>query len=186
MCCWELEQNLGRIVILPECCREDCKQPRHCCNWYQHNGSLYLSHWQIWANGGRSWNRLQAKVWLTPARTRQAFQAWPNLGINSCVCVLCSVLCVVSLSYLLFILALQYLCGTSYLRSAGYSKTGTLILLQPTRRVFHSTTIQPSSRVTISSYKVIIIIRLFTPSRRHPDHVPRHRELSVTNKEERE
>jgi hypothetical protein len=54
-------------------------------------------------------NRLQAKVWLTPMRTRQAFQAWPNLGINRCVCVLCSVLCAMSLSYLLLILALQYL-----------------------------------------------------------------------------
>jgi hypothetical protein len=52
---------------------------------------------------------IHTKVWLTPTRTRQAFQAWPNLGINPCVCVLCSVLCVVSLSYLLFILALQYL-----------------------------------------------------------------------------
>jgi hypothetical protein len=109
MCCWELEQNLERIVTLLECCREDCKQPRHRCNWYQHSGRLYLSHWQIWANGGRSWNSLQAKAWLTPTRTRQAFQAWPNLRINSCVCVLCSVLCAVSLSYLLFILALQYL-----------------------------------------------------------------------------
>jgi hypothetical protein len=36
-------------------------------------------------------------------------------------------------------------------------------MLQPTRRVFHSTAIQPSCRVRISSYKVIIIIRLFTP-----------------------
>jgi hypothetical protein len=96
-------------VTLSECHREDCKQPRHCCNWYQHSGRLYLSHWQIWANGRRSWNRLQAKVWLTPTRTRQAFQAWPNLGTNPYVCVLCSMLCVVSLSYLLFILALQYL-----------------------------------------------------------------------------
>jgi hypothetical protein len=41
---------------------------------------------------------------------RQAFQAWPNLGINLYAYVLCSVLSVVSLSYLLFILALQYLC----------------------------------------------------------------------------
>jgi hypothetical protein len=72
-CCWELEQNLERIVTLPECCREDCKQPQHRCNWHQHSGRLYLSHWQIWANRGRSWNRLQAKVWLTPTRTRQAF-----------------------------------------------------------------------------------------------------------------
>jgi hypothetical protein len=75
----------------------------------QYSGRLYLSHWQIWANGGRSWNRLQAKVWLTPTRTRQAFQAWLNIEINSCVCVLCFVLCAVSLSYLLFILALLYL-----------------------------------------------------------------------------
>jgi hypothetical protein len=42
-------------------------------------------------------------------RTRQAFQAWPNLGINPYVCVLYSVLCAVSLYYLLFILALLYL-----------------------------------------------------------------------------
>jgi hypothetical protein len=48
-------------------------------------------------------------VWLTPTRTRQEFQAWPNLGINPCVYVLCSVMCAVSISYLLFILVLQYL-----------------------------------------------------------------------------
>jgi hypothetical protein len=75
-----------------------------------------------------------------------------------------------------------FICGISCLRSAGYFKTGTSIPLQITRRVFHSTAIQPSSRVRISSYKVIIIIRLFThpPSRRHPDPVPGHRELSRT------
>jgi hypothetical protein len=61
----------------------------------------------------------------------------------------------------------------------GYFKTGTSIPLQPTRRVFHSTAIQPSSRVSISSFKVIIIIRLFTPSRQHLDPVPGHRELSI-------
>jgi hypothetical protein len=73
-----------------------------------------------------------------------------------------------------------FICGTSCLRSAWYFKTGTLIPLQPTRRVFHSTAIQPSSRVRISSFKVIFIIHLFTPpSRRHPDLVPRHRELSI-------
>jgi hypothetical protein len=39
--------------------------------------------------------------------------------------------------------------------------------------LFHSTAIQPSSRVRISSLKVIIIIRLFNPpSRQHPDPVP--------------
>ena len=27
-CCKELEQSLERIVTLPECCQEDCKQPR--------------------------------------------------------------------------------------------------------------------------------------------------------------
>jgi hypothetical protein len=42
-------------------------------------------------------------------RTRQAFQAWTNLRINLYVCVLCSMLCDVSLSYFLVILALQYL-----------------------------------------------------------------------------
>jgi hypothetical protein len=72
-----------------------------------------------------------------------------------------------------------FICGTSCIRSAGYFKTGTSILLQPTRRVFHSTAIQPSSRVRISSFKVIIIIRLFTPSRRHPDPVPGHRKFSL-------
>jgi hypothetical protein len=72
-----------------------------------------------------------------------------------------------------------FICGTSCIRSAGYFKTGTSIPLQPTRRVFHSTAIQPSSRVRISSFKVIIIIRLFTPSRRHPDPVPGHRELTI-------
>ena len=73
-----------------------------------HSGRLYMSHWQTWANGGRSWNRLQAKVWLTPTSTRQAFQAWPNLGINPCVCVLCSMLRADPLFYLLLISALQY------------------------------------------------------------------------------
>jgi hypothetical protein len=78
--------------------------------------------------------------------------------------VLCSMLCVVSLSYLLFILALQYLYVVqAVFEVQGIFKTETSILLQPTRRVFHSTAIQPSSRVRISSYKVIIIIRIFTP-----------------------
>jgi hypothetical protein len=78
--------------------------------------------------------------------------------------VLCSVLCAVSLSYLLFILALQYLYVVQVVFEVrGIFKTGTSIPLQPTRRVFHSTAIQPSSRVRISSFKVIIIIRLFTP-----------------------
>jgi hypothetical protein len=52
---------------------EAWSQQRLCCNLTQHSGRLYLSYWQIWANGGRSWNRLQALVWLTPTRTRQAF-----------------------------------------------------------------------------------------------------------------
>jgi hypothetical protein len=53
--------------------------------------------------------------------------------------------------------------------------------LQPTRRVFHSTAIQSSSRVRISSYKVINYYSpIHPPSRRHPDPVPGHRELSVT------
>jgi hypothetical protein len=106
-------------------------------------------------------------VWLTPTRTRQAFQAWPNLGINPCVCVLCSVLCAVSLSYLLFILALLYL----YVVQAVFEVQGILRqelqfrcnLLEGS---FHSTVIQPSSRVRIYSFKVIIII-------------PRQRELSI-------
>jgi hypothetical protein len=88
-------------------------------------------------------------------------------------------MCVVSLLFVVYTCTSIFICGTSCLRSAGYFKTGTSILLQPTRRVFHSTAIQPSSRVRISNYKVIINIRLFTPSRRHPDPVPGHRELSL-------
>jgi hypothetical protein len=121
-------------------------------------------------------------VWLTPTRIRQAFQAWPNLGINPCVCVLCAVLCVVCCFSVLFVVytcTSIFICGSSCLRSAGYFKTGTSIPPQPTQRVFHSTAIQPSSRVRISSFRVIIIIRLFTSSRRHPDPVPGHRELST-------
>jgi hypothetical protein len=94
---------------------------------------------------------------------------------------LCALLCVVCCFSVLFVVyscTSTFICGTSCLRSAGYFKTRTSIPLQPTRRVFCSTAIQPSSRVRISSYKVIIIIRLFTPSRRHPDPVPGHRELS--------
>jgi hypothetical protein len=73
------------------------------------------------------------------------------------------------------------ICGTSYLRSAGYFKTGTSIPLQPTRRVFHSTAIQPLSRVKISSfYSDNYYSPIHTPSRRHPDLVPGHRELSHT------
>jgi hypothetical protein len=78
----------------------------------------------------------------------------------------CSALCCVLFLCLICFLYLHFkifICGTSCLQSAGYFKTGTSIPLQPTRRVFHSTMIQPSSRVRISSYKVIIIIRLFTP-----------------------
>jgi hypothetical protein len=102
-------------------------------------------------------------VWLTPTRTRQAFQAWPNLGINPCVCVLCSVMCVVSFLFVVYTCTSIFICGTCCLRSAGYFKAGTSISLQLTRRAFHSTAIQPSSRVRISSFKVIFIIRLFTP-----------------------
>jgi hypothetical protein len=101
-------------------------------------------------------------VWLTPTRTRQAFQAWPNLGINPCVCVLCAVCCF-SVLFAFYTCTSILICGTSYLRSAGYFKTGTSIPLQTTRRVFHSNAIQPSSRVRISSFKLKIIIRLFTP-----------------------
>jgi hypothetical protein len=77
----------------------------------------------------------------------------------------CSALCCVlflCLTYCLY-LHFNFVRGTSCFRSAGYFKTGTSIPLQPTRRVFHSTGIQSSSRVRISSFKVIIIIRLFTP-----------------------
>jgi hypothetical protein len=77
------------------------------------------------------------------------------------------VLCVVSLSYLLFILALLYL----YVVQAVFEVQGILRqelqfrcnLLEGS---FHSTVIQPSSRVRIYSFKVIIII-------------PGQRELSI-------
>jgi hypothetical protein len=92
--------------------------------------------------------------------------------------------CCFSVLFAIYTCTSIFICGSSCLRSAGYFKTGTSIPLQPTRRAFHSTTIQPSSRVRISSFKVIIIIRLFTPSRRHPDHVPEHRELSINQEHE--
>jgi hypothetical protein len=95
-----------------------------------------------------------------------------------CLCALLYVVCCFSVLFVVYTCTSIFICGTSCLRSAGYFKTGTSIPLQPTQRVLHSTAIQPSSRVKISSYKVIIIIRLFTPSRRHPDPVPGHRELS--------
>jgi hypothetical protein len=88
--------------------------------------------------------------------------------------------CCFSVLFVVYTCTSIFICGTSCLRCEGYFKTGTSIPLQPTRRVFHSTAIQPSNRVRISSFKVIFIIRLFTPSRRHPDPVPRHRELSST------
>jgi hypothetical protein len=87
--------------------------------------------------------------------------------------------CCFSVLFVVYTCTSIFICGSSCLRSAGYFKTGTSISLQPIRRVFHSTAIQPSSRVRISSFKVIIIIRLFTPSRRHPDPIPGHRELSI-------
>ena len=31
-CCYELEHSLERIVTLPKCCQEDCKQPWFRCN----------------------------------------------------------------------------------------------------------------------------------------------------------
>jgi hypothetical protein len=80
-----------------------------------------------------------------------------------CLCALLCVVCCFSVLFVVYTCTSIFICGTSCLRSAGYFKTGTSIPLQPTRRVLHSTAIQPSSRVRISSYKVIIIIRLFTP-----------------------
>jgi hypothetical protein len=80
-------------------------------------------------------------------------------------------MCYFSVLFVVYTCTSIFICGTSCLRSAGYFKTGTSIPLQPTRMVFHSTAIQPSSRVRISSFKVIFIIHLFTPSR--------HRELSI-------
>jgi hypothetical protein len=79
-----------------------------------------------------------------------------------CLCALLCDVCCFSVFFVVYTCTSIFICGTSCLRSAGYFKTETLILLQPTRRVFHSTVIQPSSRVRISSYKVIIIIRIFT------------------------
>jgi hypothetical protein len=97
-----------------------------------------------------------------------------------CLCALLCVVCCFSVLFAVYTCTSIFICRTRCLRSAGYFKTRTSIPLQPTRRVFHSTAIQPSSRVRISSFKVIIIIRLFTPpSRQHPDHVPGHRELSI-------
>jgi hypothetical protein len=78
------------------------------------------------------------------------------------VCSLC-VVCCFSVLFVVYTCTSIFICGISCLRSAGYFKTRTSVPLQPTRRVFHSTAIQPSSRVRISSYKVIIIIRIFTP-----------------------
>jgi hypothetical protein len=80
-----------------------------------------------------------------------------------CLCALLCVVCCFSVLFAVYTCTSIFICGTSCLRSAGYFKTGTSIPLQPTRRVFHSTAIQPSSRVRTSSFKVIIIIRLFTP-----------------------
>jgi hypothetical protein len=79
-------------------------------------------------------------VWLTPTRTRQAFQAWPNLGINPCVCVLCSVLCAGSLSYSLLIYALQYLYVVQAIFEVqGIFKTGTsnLVVIYSKGPSFH-------------------------------------------------
>jgi hypothetical protein len=87
-------------------------------------------------------------------------------------------MCYFSVLFAVYTCTSIFICGSSCLRSAGYFKTGTSIPLQPTRRVFQSTLIQPSSRVRISGFKVIIIIRLFTPSRRHLDIIPGHMELS--------
>jgi hypothetical protein len=81
-----------------------------------------------------------------------------------CLCALLYVVCCFSVLFVVYTCTSIFICGTSCLRSAGYFKTGTSISLQPTRWVFHSTAIQPSSRVRISSFKVIIIILLFTPT----------------------
>jgi hypothetical protein len=53
-------------------------------------------------------------------RTTQAFQAWPNLGINPCVYVLCSLLYSDSLSY-----SLLYLHFNTYLWYKLYLKCRT-------------------------------------------------------------
>jgi hypothetical protein len=70
--------------------------------------------------GGQS-KILQAKVWLTPMRTRQAFQAWPNLDIIPCVLMLCVVSLILSL-FLFFVSCFSMvctlyalICGISYL-----------------------------------------------------------------------
>jgi hypothetical protein len=79
-----------------------------------------------------------------------------------CLCALLCVVCCFSVLFAVCTCTSILICGTSCLRSVGYLKTRTSIPLQPTRRVFHSTAIQPLSRVRISSFKVIIIIHLFT------------------------
>ena len=82
---------------------------------------------------------------------------------SMCLCALLCVVCRFSVLFDVCTCTSILICGTGCLRSVGYFKTRTSIPLQPTRRVFHSTAIQPLSRVRNSSYKVIIIIRLFTP-----------------------
>ena len=83
-------------------------------------------------------------------------------------------MCCFSVLFVVYTCTSIFICAISCLRSAGYFKTGTSIPLQPTRRVLHSTAIQPSSRVRISSYKVIIFLRLI-----HPDGDLPHEEVHL-------
>jgi hypothetical protein len=69
-----------------------------------------------------------------------------------CLCALLCAVCCFSILFVVYTCTSIFICGSSCLRSAGYFKTGTSIPLQPTQRIFHSTAIQPSSRVRISSF----------------------------------
>jgi hypothetical protein len=58
-----------------------------------------------------------------------------------CLCALLCVVCCFSVLFVVYTCTSIFIRGTSYLRSAGYFKTGTSIPVQPTRRVFHFTAI---------------------------------------------
>jgi hypothetical protein len=87
-------------VTLPECCQESCSSHDNVVTIINIlEGSIY--HIDRFEHIG-GWSKiLQTKVWLTPTRTRQAFQVWPKLGINTCVLrALCCDSCLVSVSVL--------------------------------------------------------------------------------------
>jgi hypothetical protein len=70
-----------------------------------------------------------------------------------CPCALLCVVCCFSVLFVVYTCTSIFICGSSCLCSAGYFKTGTSIPLKATQRIFHSTVIQPLSRVRISSFK---------------------------------